>query len=199
MWIRLRRVSKRIWPTSNKFICGIVFAALAVGVVLALNPLSITIGYSLAINAVILANTAFAAGTLGFTCGYIFDEKLSFWNKINLDGIKGYFHQQSHDKQFSERDVSEQSDDLGLFSGYIIESKKQFQQDHSIRTSSAYFDLELDSSAIQVKQQVELQKDSVDKFVEAQTKQCMEHRTSSIERRPSLFERITAPKNSYYT
>ena len=54
--------------------------------------------------------------------------------------------------------------------------------------------MELDSSAIQVKQQVELQKDSVDKFVEAQTKQCMEHRTSSIERRPSLFERITAPK-----
>ncbi len=186
---------KKIWPTKNKLICGIVFAALAVGVILALNPLSITIGYSLAVNAVILANTAFAAGTLGFTCGYIFDEKLSFWNKINLDGIKGYFHKQSHDKQFSERDVSKQSDDLGLFSGYIIEPKKQFQQDHSIRTSSSeYFDLGLNSSAIHIKQQVELKKDSVDKFVEAQTKGCMVERTSVVERRPSLIERITAPK-----
>ncbi len=186
---------KKIWSTKNKLICGIVFAALAVGVILALNTLSITIGYSLAVNAVILANTAFAAGTLGFTCGYIFDEKLSFWNKINLDGIKGYFHEQSHDKQFSERDVSKQSDDLGLFSGYIIEPKKQFQQDHSIRTSSSeYFDLGLNSSAIHIKQQVELKKDSVDKFVEAQTKGCMVERTSVVERRPSLIERITAPK-----
>ncbi len=30
---------KKIWPTKNKLICGIVFAALAVGVILALNPL----------------------------------------------------------------------------------------------------------------------------------------------------------------
>ena len=90
----------------------------------------------------------------------MWDEKLSFWNKINLDGIKGYFHEQSHDKQFSERDVSKQSDDLGLFSGYIIEPKKQFQQDHSIRTSSSeYFDLGLNSSAIHIKQQVELKKE----------------------------------------
>ena len=175
---------KKLWPTKNKFICGLVFAALAVGAVLMLNPISITFGLSFAVNAVLLANVSFAAGAFGFTCGYLYDEKLSFWNNISYDGIKNYFQQPNHGKQSPENEVSKKVESPSLFQGYIIDPPERFNP-AQYRVSSSYFggrDMDA-STGFDLVQKREVTKDPIDQFVEKQTGECMEKRSSGVARR----------------
>ena len=182
---------KKLWPTKNKFICGLVFAALAVGVVLMLNPISITFGLSFAVNAVLLANVSFAAGAFGFTCGYLYDEKLSLWNNISFDGIKGYFQQPNHGKQSPENEVSEKVERSSL--SYIIDPPERFNPMQYRVTSSYLGGIDADANTeFDLVSKREVKKDSVDQFVEKLTGVCMNQRTSEVARR-IIEDKISPP------
>jgi uncharacterized protein YjbI with pentapeptide repeats len=185
---------KKLWPTKNKLICGLVFAALAVAGVFMLNPISITLGWSFAANAVLLANVSFAAGAFGFTCGYLYDEKLSLWNNISFDGIKNYFQQPNHGKQSPENEVSEKVERSSLSQGYIIDPPERFNPTQC-RVTSSYLggvDMDVSTVASDLMPKQEKAKDLVDQFVEKQTVACMNQRTSGVARR-IMEDRISPP------
>lgn len=184
---------KKLWPTKNKLICGLVFAALAVGAVFMLNPISITFGWSFAANAILLANVSFTAGTFGFTCGYLYDEKLSLWNNISFDGIKGYFQQPNHGKQSPENEVSKNVKSPSLFQGYIIDPPERFTPLKYRVTNSYFGGIDTDAStAFDLVPKQEVIKDPIDQFVEKQTEACMEQRTSGVARR-IISEKVSSP------
>ena len=184
---------KKLWPTKNKFICGLVFAALAVGVLLMLNPIPITFSLSFAVYAPLLANVSFAAGTFGFTCGYLYDEKLSFWNNISFDGIKGYFQQPNHGKQSPENEVSKTVESLSLSQGYIIDPPERFNPMQYRVTSSYLGGIDTDASTeLDLVSKREVKKDPVDQFVEKLTGACMNQRTSKVARR-IIEDKISPP------
>jgi uncharacterized protein YjbI with pentapeptide repeats len=168
---------KKLWPTKNKFICALVFAAVAVCALLMLNPISASFGFI--IGSIISANVTFAAGFFGFTCGYLYDEKLSFWNSISVDGIKSYFQQPSHETQLTR--TSKNIENHGLFQGYIIEQHEQFTP--RIGTAKSRYFPEIDPSVSNndLVQKRVAEKDPVDLFVKEQTGSFA--KVSSVERR----------------
>jgi hypothetical protein len=170
---------KKIWPTKNKFICALVFAALAVGVVLMLNPVSASFGFIA--GSIIMANTSFAAGVFGFTCGYLYDEKLSFWNNISVDGIKSYFQQPSHEKQLSVKEISPTIESQDLSQGYIIDQPTQFRPIKGTDKNRYFPEIDPSVSNHDLVRKQEVRKDAVDEFVKAQTESFT--KVSSVERR----------------
>ncbi|MDA0939160.1 MAG: pentapeptide repeat-containing protein, partial [Proteobacteria bacterium] len=180
---------KKLWPTKNKFICALVFAALAVSAVLMLNPISA--GFGFITSSIILANASFAVGAFGFTCGYLYDEKLSFWNNISFDGIKAYFQQPSHGKQLPKGEVSKAVEGPNLSQGYIIDQPEQFTPIKGA-TNSKYFSGIDVSIRNDFAPKHEVIKDPIDQFVERQTEICMEKRNSEVARR-IIDEKILPP------
>jgi hypothetical protein len=141
-----------------------------------------------------LANVSFAAGALGFTCGYLYDEKLSLWNNISFDGIKNYFQQPNHGKQSPENEVSEKVGRSSLSQGYIIDPPERFNPTQ-FRVTSSYLggvDMDVSTVASDLMPKQEKAKDLVDQFVEKQTVACMNQRTSGVARR-IMEDRISPP------
>ncbi|MBY0581259.1 MAG: pentapeptide repeat-containing protein [Rickettsiales bacterium] len=182
---------KKLWPTKNKFICALVFAALAVGVVLMLNPVSASFGFIT--SSIIMANTSFAAGVFGFTCGYLYDEKLSFWNNISVDGIKSYFQQPSHEKQLLGGEIPKTIENQGLSQGYIIDQPKQFSPRIGAARSGYFPEIDPSVSNSDLVQKRLAEKDPVDEFVKAQTGSFV--KVSSVERREVPERLFTAKIN----
>ena len=91
---------KKIWPTWNKVASAAIYGVVgvAVGLLLA-HQIAAVAGLSLLAYGTLSINMSSTLAVLGATSGYIFDEKLSFWEKFGMKDIKNYFlkNTQEHD------------------------------------------------------------------------------------------------------
>ena len=104
---------KKIWPTWNKAASAVIYGAIGitVGLVLA-HQIAAIGGLSWLAYGALSINMSSILGVLGASSGYIFDEKLSFWQKFSTKGVKDHSHstleQDANVKKEDEKQVESQ-------------------------------------------------------------------------------------------